>query len=65
MSERKKINFDLLNQSILEEAEMPLSEYPFMRFAALLIEFGLKDFHQIYGQLIEDKLSEEDREILL
>ncbi|MDW3645454.1 MAG: AAA family ATPase [Bacteroidia bacterium] len=65
MSEKKKINFDLLNQSILDEEEKALSEYPFMRLAALLISFGLKDFHRMYGQVMGDKLSEEDREILL
>lgn len=65
MSEKKKINFDLLNQFVLDEEEKALSEYPFMRLAALLVAFGLKDFHRMYGAVMGDKLSEEDREILL
>ena len=65
MSEKKKINFDLLNQFVLDEEEKALSEYPYMRLAALLVAFGLKDFHRMYGAVMGDKLSEEDREILL
>lgn len=61
----RKINFNQLNQSILDEEEKALSEYPFMRLAALLVAFSLKDFHRIYGQIMEDKLDEEDLEILL